>query len=226
MTYYGQWSPKTDEVLFENYFKDKRNGFFIECGAADGIEASNTLFFEQELGWTGICIEPSKAYYQLIVNRPNCINKRNVLTNYNGPIIFEEATHPLEVSGGTVEYNPRHKEHVAELGFEFFYLDSDGITYAKLMKSLKVKEVDLFSLDTDGHELEIISGMGEPLPRVICVEYTVVGSEKIKTALNSLGYNFDFISFNNLFFSIGFPSREDWFGATEWMQGYLPEGVI
>jgi hypothetical protein len=29
--FYGQWSPPVDQVLFENYFKDKRNGFFIKA---------------------------------------------------------------------------------------------------------------------------------------------------------------------------------------------------
>ena len=36
----------------------KRDGFFVELGASDGVFMSNSLFFERELGWKGICIEP------------------------------------------------------------------------------------------------------------------------------------------------------------------------
>lgn len=49
---------------------DKRNGFFIECGASDGILYSNTYFFEKCLDWDGICIEPNPHFRdQLEKNR-------------------------------------------------------------------------------------------------------------------------------------------------------------
>ena len=31
-----------------------RNGFYIECGAFDGVNQSNTWYFEKELNWNGI----------------------------------------------------------------------------------------------------------------------------------------------------------------------------
>jgi hypothetical protein len=31
----------------------KKNGFYIECGAADGEEGANTLFFEIKREWKG-----------------------------------------------------------------------------------------------------------------------------------------------------------------------------
>ena len=34
------------------------NGFFIECGANDGVNQSNTWYFEKNLNWKGILIEP------------------------------------------------------------------------------------------------------------------------------------------------------------------------
>ena len=37
---------------------NKKNGFFIELGANDGLFQSNTAFFEKEHEWTGILIEP------------------------------------------------------------------------------------------------------------------------------------------------------------------------
>ena len=36
------------------------NGFFIECGANDGVNQSNTWYFEKYLNWHGILIEPLK----------------------------------------------------------------------------------------------------------------------------------------------------------------------
>ena len=55
-------------------FQNKRNGFFIELGGYDGITQSNTCFFEKELNWSGILIEPSiNQYNKCKINRPNSI---------------------------------------------------------------------------------------------------------------------------------------------------------
>jgi len=44
-------------------------GFFVELGAYDGLN-SHTLHFERELGWQGVCIEPTqRAFKKLRVNR-------------------------------------------------------------------------------------------------------------------------------------------------------------
>ncbi len=41
-------------------FKD---GFYIECGANDGVNQSNTWYFEKSLNWKRILIEPNKKSF-------------------------------------------------------------------------------------------------------------------------------------------------------------------
>lgn len=49
------------------------NRGFIEIGAVDGLYLSNTLFFESQLNWTGLCVEANPdVYADLVVNRPTC----------------------------------------------------------------------------------------------------------------------------------------------------------
>jgi FkbM family methyltransferase len=48
-----------DKWLNENVFHGRRDGVFFEAGALDGVMDSNTLFFEEELWWTGILVEPN-----------------------------------------------------------------------------------------------------------------------------------------------------------------------
>ncbi|ABB36240.1 conserved hypothetical protein [Synechococcus sp. CC9605] len=38
----------------------KENGYFVEFGAYDGIDHSNTLLLESEFNWTGLLVEPCK----------------------------------------------------------------------------------------------------------------------------------------------------------------------
>lgn len=42
----------------------QKGGFFVEVGAVDGEYLSNTLYFEKELGWTGLLIEPNPNMFQ------------------------------------------------------------------------------------------------------------------------------------------------------------------
>lgn len=49
-----------------------QNGFYIECGANDGVNKSNTWFFEKKLNWKGLLIEPNpKVFVELKKNRSN-----------------------------------------------------------------------------------------------------------------------------------------------------------
>jgi FkbM family methyltransferase len=53
-------------LKFINY----RNGFYIDCGANDGVNQSTTWYFEKYLNWNGILIEPlPKIYKELKLNR-------------------------------------------------------------------------------------------------------------------------------------------------------------
>ncbi len=46
-----------DQFLFEYFFRGRRNGVFVDVGAAAGESWSNTLFFERFLGWRGLCVD-------------------------------------------------------------------------------------------------------------------------------------------------------------------------
>ena len=46
------------------------DGFYIECGANDGVNQSNTWYYEKKLNWKGLLIEPiDDIYKELKKNR-------------------------------------------------------------------------------------------------------------------------------------------------------------
>ncbi len=46
------------------------NGFFVELGANNGVDQSNTYLLQKNYGWTGLLIEPSPVkYLECLVNR-------------------------------------------------------------------------------------------------------------------------------------------------------------
>lgn len=46
-------------------------GFFVDIGAHDGIESSNTYALEKH-GWTGICVEPNPVSFAALRNNRSC----------------------------------------------------------------------------------------------------------------------------------------------------------
>jgi len=65
-----------DYWVYGEVFNEKRNGFFLDIGAHDGIYLSNTLLLEKRYGWNGICIEGNPdTFVDLQQNRQAvCIN--------------------------------------------------------------------------------------------------------------------------------------------------------
>lgn len=67
MKYYSQY--KQDEILNNQIFRNFRNGVFLDIGAHDGETLSNSLFFEEELGWSGICFEQIPEIFEKLKQR-------------------------------------------------------------------------------------------------------------------------------------------------------------
>jgi hypothetical protein len=63
-------AKEVDELL-----EHRKNGFFVECGAYDGVQGSNTLFFETRRNWSGLLIEANERLFRkvLTLNRKVCI---------------------------------------------------------------------------------------------------------------------------------------------------------
>ena len=202
MTFHGQWNPPVDEVLFRNYFPGPGIGTFMECGAGDGITDSSCLFFEEH-GWFGVNIEPCvDMYKKLQKNRPKSCNLNLGLSERFGPhSCFAVMENDLEV-GVMVKHEP-WLDHLMQKGFTSRKSIVEMTTYERLVRQTNIESLNLFVLDVEGHELQVIKGMisSRILPDVICAEYSFVGLKKLRATLQELDYRFDFHSFNNAFFS-------------------------
>jgi hypothetical protein len=50
-------SENEEEWIIRDFFQDRRDGVFVDVGAAHYKSASNTYYLEHELGWSGIAID-------------------------------------------------------------------------------------------------------------------------------------------------------------------------
>lgn len=153
-----------DKYVFENFFKDKKGGVFVDIGANDGVTYSNTLFFEKNLGWTGICIEPIPTVFEkLKANRKSkCI--QGCISDKPGVTQFLWLNGPSEMLSGIYEnLDPRHLQRinreVNQLGGSIETLQVKCYKLNDLLLDNNIKFVDYMSIDTEGGELEILKSI-------------------------------------------------------------------
>src|SRR5262249_43476778 len=96
--YHGQ--VKQDQFLNENLFKNQKGGFFVDVGAHNGLTINNTLFFEQELGWHGICIEPIPGRFKELAANRNCEVLRGCAYDRNMMLPFTKISGHAEMLSG------------------------------------------------------------------------------------------------------------------------------
>ena len=66
------------------FFNNKRNGYFIELGATNGISLSNTYYLEKDLGWKGICIEPNHIHTESLKDNRSCDTDTSLVFSESG----------------------------------------------------------------------------------------------------------------------------------------------
>ena len=127
----------------DNTLKHKRNGFFIELGAVNGLLLSNTLFFEKYRNWNGICIEPNPANAVSLLRNRNCLISDYCISDVDNEYVdFALAgvySGVLETSGDLTKKTNIIKVKTKTLG-----------TLLKMYKA--PKRIDYLSLDVEGHE--------------------------------------------------------------------------
>lgn len=55
-------SEHGEEWVIRDYFKDQRDGVFVDVGANHYQRFSNTYYLEHALGWSGLAIEPQQKF--------------------------------------------------------------------------------------------------------------------------------------------------------------------
>lgn len=164
--YYGQLGE--DEHIHKRYFSSTRNGVFLEMGALDGVKYSNTKFFEDRLGWTGVLIEPiPSSFSDLRKNRPNAISYQLAISKTEGEleIYVNDAVSSLKQNTSDEFFDGWHKgRDVPVIKVPARRLDS-------VLRHAGVKRIDFWSLDIEGSEYEALETMDWSIPvYLICIE--------------------------------------------------------
>jgi len=112
--------------------KNKRNGYFVDIGAYDGIIGSNTYYLEKELGWKGLCVEANTDLYFNLTCCRHSTNINVAVSDYNGNIMF-----------GHDSVSDRGRLITCK-------------TLSTILKLVRApREIDYLSIDVEGHEYTV-----------------------------------------------------------------------
>jgi len=167
----------------------KRDGFFVEFGATDGVTLSNTNLLEKCYGWRGILAEPARRWHDALGRNRRCdIDTRCVWSDSNARVMFRE-TGAAEFS--TIDgYSERDMHRLKRRSGATYTVET--ISLLDLLRRYHAPRViDYLSIDTEGSEFDILRNFDFTAYqfRVITCEHNFAPTrEKIHQLLANNGY--------------------------------------
>lgn len=133
----------------------KKKGVFVEVGVGNGRELSNTYLLEKELGWTGLLIEPNRSMHSLITaSRIAQLDTAAAAAKSGMLLEFEEVKDAGEFS----RLVGSRGHDITENRIERYNVTTTTLNEA-FEKAGIPNKVDFMSIDTEGSEIDVISGL-------------------------------------------------------------------
>jgi FkbM family methyltransferase len=176
-------------------YKGKKDGYFVDIGANNGVLISNTFLLEKTYNWRGICVEPiPDVYSQLVNNRSDSICcQAAVYSESNKDVDFDIAMVSSMLSG----ISSMIDHHIEKVANNKKTISVKTISLNDLLDINKAPSfIEYLSVDTEGSEYEILKTFDftKYTFGVIDVEHNWVEPKRtqIRNLLLSNGYIFQY----------------------------------
>lgn len=184
--YFSQFGE--DIFLTNSVFPTKCDGFYVDCGAYHPFRGSNTHLLWKR-GWHGINIEPNPTQLEKFNQyRPNDINLGMAVSDVEQVerFVCDDVFSGIDSEARSV-IAARHPDRCSSEVIEIKCLRLQTIlaTYAPSV------EVDLLSVDCEGHDLQVLRSYdwSGPVPYCIIAETHGCQRESINQLLVGKGYS-------------------------------------
>ena len=177
------------DLLALFYSRFKLQGYFVEFGATNGKDLSNSYLLEKYFAWNGILAEPAKAWHlDLKSNRQCAIETDCVWKESNNRLAFKEVS-SLELS--TIESFGMDDMHIeARKSGKNYFVNSISLNDL-LDKYGAPPIIDYLSIDTEGSEFEILSNFDftkRQINFISCEHNFTESRQQIHALLETNGY--------------------------------------
>lgn len=189
-TYFGL--NELDRKISEHITKE--NGVFVELGAYDGINQSNTLYFERK-GWRGLLIEPvPETYQKCCQNRPlaRVVHAACVAFDYPREEVVIDNVGLMSLVEGA-RGSEQEKQDWIKRGEQLQNIThqqcrAPARTLTDILEKEKLGVIDLFSLDVEGYEAQVLNGIDFTRFRPIHIVIEDSGTMDIESYFKRVGY--------------------------------------
>jgi FkbM family methyltransferase len=137
-----------DWFLFVNFFHHLDHGFYLDIGANDPKELSNTWFLDVCLGWDGVCVEADPGLGRRLRRERSC-------KVVNTCVDSAPRTMALQAAGIAVG----HVVPVADRTPRGVVLQC--VTLLDIIQQFNLHHIDFFSLDVEDHEMHVLQTLPE-----------------------------------------------------------------
>ena len=179
-----------DKIIKKNFFDGKKNGFFIEIGAYDGISGSNCYHFERFLNWDGVAIEPSIIQFEKLKKNRKCKLLNNAISDEVKEVEFIEVTEGLtQMSGINDSSFKRNIDIISNNQLsKTTSTNLKTITFDEIAP--KNKDVDYLSIDIEGGEMNLLKSIDFKINniKVISVENNVPKEQNFKNLFEEINF--------------------------------------
>jgi FkbM family methyltransferase len=132
----------------------KKGGYFLEFGATNGVDLSNTYLLEKDFGWRGILAEPARVWHEdLVANRTASIDFDCVWSKSCEVINFTVAP---DAEYSTISSFTQKDAHASSRSKGEIYSVKTISLNDLLSRHGAPSIIDYLSIDTEGSELEIL----------------------------------------------------------------------
>ncbi len=162
------YSMDGEDIEVFNYFKNKKNGFYVDVGAYHPIQRNNTMLLYLN-GWEGINIDISDFSIKLFNHlRPRDNNLNLAISNKEGNIemfyqkkLSQLSTIKKEFANKSFQGNIKTKE-----------INSKTLTSVLNDSKFKEKKIDFLDIDVEGADIDVLESLDfhKYSPELICVE--------------------------------------------------------
>ena len=191
-------------VLSELGFKE--NGYFVEFGATNGVDISNSHLLEKEFLWDGILAEPAQVWHAELKQNRSAIIETRCVWEKSGQILKFNETPDSELS--TIDIFSEKDKHSRSRKSGRKY-DVETISLLELLETHNAPRlIDYLSMDTEGSEYEILKNFDFDRYQfnvITCEHNNTPNREKIHDLLLRNGYQRKFESISKF---------DDWYVRT------------
>jgi len=200
------YSQYGEESILKSFFEEDTVGFVVDVGAADGIRYSNSRYLIEDLGWSGLLVEPHPTFFDKI---KSLYEDNNTVSVLNAAVYSKEGEMPFYVYGRDEHaqvstLSKTFKDKVTTIHGDKFEVEPTQVRVVKLSSILEeLDHVDFLSIDCEGVDMEVLrsNDWEKYRPSLVCVEHSMPRST-LHEYMSSVGYTFVEATEGNSFFKL------------------------